>query len=246
MIIQSISQITSLSYPRYSLIFEILIDNFFYSIETKRIALEAFIIRLVLLTSYFSLARIFCWYFGIDRRVPKELLNLNKGSYIIVANHKKAIDPYVILATLPFETFRTLLPIRFFTANIFLEHWWQKCLLLPFGCFRAYSAERKISGVKGGLYLSDRGQTLFIFPQGKRIKNTSKSELKIGVGYLAQKRNFTILPSYINYQKKGTKVYWGEPFKISYGIKNQSLEKITSYIFDKVLSLPVLDNKYEK
>ena len=241
MIIQSVTQITSIYRPKYLIILDILTENILYYLKIKRLIVEVFVIRYVLVVTYISAAGLLKKIYGIEAVVPKELLTLPQGRYIIVANHRKAIDTYLILATLPFPAFYNLLPIRFFTANIFLKYWWQRLFLIPYGSFRAYSTEDKISGVKGGLYLSDRGQSLFIFPEGKRMRNGAKRELKVGVAYLAQRRDFTILPVYINYSKKTffkkTKVSWGKPFKIEDASKSQDLEKLTSQIFSKVLNL---------
>lgn len=186
MIIQSIAQITSISGPKYLIILAIVIDNFLYYVKTKREILEVFIIRSVLLTTYVLASRIFRSYFNVESKLHNDVLDLKPNRYLIVANHQSAVDPYLILATLPFNSFKSLLPIRFFTANIYLKRWWQRAFLEAFGSFRAYFVEGKLSGVKGGLYLSDRGQSLLIFPEGKRNRQNSKIELKIGVAYLAQ------------------------------------------------------------
>jgi|SRR3989344_5067687 len=238
MIIQSVTQIRSISRPRDLILLEILLDNYAYYLKTRRTIVEGYIVTIVLTLTYISISRFLRWYYNATIKIPTELLNIKNDRYIIVANHHKAIDPYLILATLPFNIYRTLLPIRFFTANIFLKHWWQRCFLLAFGSFRAYSTEGKISGVKGGLQLSDRGESLFIFPEGKRVRTNSKVDLKIGVAYLAQRRDFTFIPVYLHYAKtslrKDTRINWGKPFKIDHEMKTDELNKFTKYIFSKV------------
>lgn len=239
MIIQSISQITSLSRPRYLIILDIAIDNLLYYVKTKREILEANIIKLVLLTTHIVASNFLRRIFRVKATIPRKLFDLEKGRYLIVANHHRAIDSYLILATLPFNSFKLLLPIRFFTANIFLQKWWQRVFLQAFGSFRAYSVENKLSGVKGGLSLSDRGQSLLIFPEGKRVAPNSNVEPKIGVAYLAQRRDFTILPVNISYRDKKTNIYWGQPFQISAEMKSKDLNVLTKIIFNKVLQLSV-------
>ena len=237
MVIQSISQITSISRPRYLIILDIVIDNLLYYVKTKREFLEVLVIKSVLLATYIFASRIFRVCFKVESKLNKEVLNLKPARYLIVANHRSAIDPYLILATLPFDSFKALLPIRFFTANIFLKRWWQRVFLMAFGSFRAYSVEGKVSGVKGGLYLSDQGQSLLIFPEGKRNRHNSKVELKIGAAYLAQRRDFMILPVFINYFRGKTNVNWGRPFKIDGKMKTKDLNELTETIFDRVLLL---------
>lgn len=241
MIIQSITQVTSISRPRYLILLEILIDNFSYNLKTVSVIFTSLTIGTILTFVYIFISPLFRWYYKIGVRIPKELLTIKKSRFIIVANHRRAIDSALILATLPLSTYRTLLPIRFFTANLYLRYWWQRCFLFPLGSFRAYSTEGKISGVKGGLELSDREQSLFIFPEGKRVKPNSKVKPKIGIAYLAQRRDFTILPVYINYiensSRKKTQVNWGKPFKIEQKMKSKDLEDLTKYIFNKVQKL---------
>lgn len=243
MIIQSISQITSVSRPRSLILFEIILDNYLYYLKTKRLTIESLLIKGVLIATYIIISRFLRWYYRVEITISKKLLNVKRDRFMIVANHKKAIDPYLILATLPFDVYRTLLPIRFFTANVFLKYWWQRCFLLTFGCFRAYYTEGKVSGVKGALQLSDRGQSLFIFPEGKRVRNTKKVELKVGVAYLAQRRNFAIIPVHINYvrrsSKKKTQMIWGAPFKNRSDRQHGDLNIVTRKIFRKVQVLSV-------
>lgn len=245
MIIQSVTQIRSISRPRYLILLEILLDNYAYYLKIRSAIVEGYIISTVLALTYISISRFLRWYYNATIKIPIELLNIKNDRYIIVANHHRAIDPYLILATLPFNIYRTLLPIRFFTANVFLKHWWQRCFLLAFGSFRAYSTEGKVSGVKGGLQLSDREESLFIFPEGKRVKTNSKVDLKIGVAYLAQRREFTFIPVHVHYAKtplrKETQISWGKPFKISHEMKSEDLNTLTKYIFNKVKVL--LDRK---
>lgn len=238
MIIQSVAQISSISCPRYEVILGILLDDCRYYLKTKKIIFEQAIIKMVLQFNYISLSRLLRWYYQIEIKLPKEVYGLKKDRYLIVANHRRMIDPYLILATLPAQAYDNLLPVRLFTANIFLKYWWQRCVMLPFGCFRAYSTEGKLSGVKGGLRLSDRGHSLFIFPEGKRVESNSRVEPKIGIAYLAQRRDFTILPVYINYIKnsfnKKTHISWGKPFRIENDMESEDLDKLTKHIFNKV------------
>lgn len=175
--------------------------------------------------------------FRLHGKVSPELFQLQKGRYIIVANHIWKRDPYIIFAVLPYRIFTKLLPVRFFTANKYMSFWWQKIVLIPFGCFKAYSTEKELSGVKGAIRLSDIGQTLFIFPQGERVNTMKKISLKTGIAYLIKNRNYLILPVKINNSNSGTHIIWGTPFSLSTAIKAKSYDAITDIIFSKVKSL---------
>jgi 1-acyl-sn-glycerol-3-phosphate acyltransferase len=191
--------------------------------------------------TYFSISKLLRWYYHTRIFLPPEITNLRKGRYIIVANHRKVIDPFLILATLPYQTYNNLLPVRSFTANVYMDHI-AIGLFAPFlGCFRAHAVDGKVSGVKSALQLSDRGQTIFIFPEGKRVKPNTQVAPKIGVAYLTQKRDFTILPVHVNYTKKRrrymTSVTWGKPFTLSKKRRNTDLQNLTEYIFRHVQKL---------
>jgi|GEM_PF-4106384 len=241
MIIQSVAQITSIYRPRYVIILEVFLANWIYYLKTKRIIVEVVVIKAVLRAFYICSSSFLHSYYCTEVTIPKELHSLKKNRYVIVANHRRVIDPFLILTSLPAQTFHTILPIRFFTANVFLTHVWQRLLMAPFGCFRAYSTEGKVSGVKGGLKLSDAGQSLFIFPEGKRVNHTNKIQPKIGVAYLVQRRDFIVIPVHIDYVKnsflKKTYIHWGKPFKVKDDIRFHDLDKVTKHIFNKVQSL---------
>lgn len=238
--IQSISQVTSLSEPQYLTLLRIIYANFAYYLKLQSEKLEVKCITLVLKTTHKSIATLLRHMYSIQATIPREILQLEKGRYLIVANHRKRIDSYLILSTLPYSVYKDLLPIRFFTANVYLSNLWQRILFRLTGCFRAYSVEGKLSGLKGGLQLSDKGHSLFIFPQGKRIKNDSIKDVKVGPAYLAEKRNFTILPVHIAYEASGTKstrIVWGKPFTSAELNKRENLEELSQDIFKKVLEL---------
>lgn len=192
-------------------------------------------IRLVLVMTYVLLQVPLPWWFRIDTRFDlQNTFVLHTDRLLIVANHQRACDPYVLLATLPWNIFWKLLPIRFFTANVYLSHWWQKVFLKPFGCFYAQSVSGKISGVKGGLLLSDEGNSLFIFPEGKRRRVGEARELKVGVGYLVKHREFVILPVEINYGADRTTVHWKKAFHVPRRKREDDLDSLTKQIFARV------------
>jgi 1-acyl-sn-glycerol-3-phosphate acyltransferase len=207
--------------------------------EMKRF-FENFIIANTLIATYFVLGRFLVWYLNIQITMPKEFINLPKDRYLIIANHRKRIDPWIILFTLPPRTFCKLLSIRFFTSNKYFNFPWLRPFLWINGCFRSHEINNKISGLKGGLMLSDQGYSLFIFPEGKMVFENEKVKPKTGIAKLAKSRNFTILPVYISYGKKfknEIKVKWGNPFKSDKLEKHKDIDCLTEILFDKVRHL---------
>lgn len=240
MIIVSISHINSESRSRFSIILEIILGNWIYDLKKKKQSLENSIIDSVLRVSHLAFAKFFIWYLDMQIELPKELKKLSKDRYLIVANHRKRIDPWLILFTLPYGVYRNLLSIRFFTANEYLDIWWLRPLLWINGCFRAYKVENKLSGVKGSLFLSDRGHSLFIFSEGKMVFEKENVKPKLGIAHLAKSRNFTILPVHITYRKgfgNDTRVKWGQPFKSKEFAEYNDLDELAEKIFNQVRKL---------
>lgn len=240
MIIGSISHINSNSRSRLLIIAGIVLGNWIYNLKRKRQFMVNSIITGTLSMSHFMTAKFFIRQLNIQLEMPEEIRSLPKDRYLIVANHRKRIDPWVILFTLPYKTYRNLLSIRFFTANEYLDIWWLRPLLWINGCFRAYKIDNKISGLKGSLFFSDQGHSLVIFPEGKMVFEQEYAKPKLGIAHLATSRNFTILPVHISYEKNlkdGIKVIWGKPFKSKEFTEYNNLDELAETIFDRVRQL---------
>lgn len=242
MIIQSLSQISSATRPKYLVVWNLLQENLEFKLARRKSQIRGSAITIILHLTHAIASRPIRLLFRIDATVPKELLSLNPNNrYLIVCNHQQRIDPCLVLAALPYKSILAISPIRFFTANKLLRFFWQRLALGMFGSFRAHSTNGKISGVRGGLRLSDKGHTLFIFPQGKIRKNKLNGGLKVGIGYLVKRRNFIILPAYLSSIKgssEGTTcVRWGKPFSLSPQEIDKDLSELTDYIFSHVTSL---------
>jgi 1-acyl-sn-glycerol-3-phosphate acyltransferase len=199
--------------------------------------MKSFLFSIVLIVTYLILFIPIKLIYNTNVSISPQLNTLEGNRLLVVANHRRALDPYILLTSLPFIVFIKLLPIRFPTANMYLQEWWQKAFLIPFGCFRAYSEADKLSGMKGALKLSDKGQTIFIFPEGKRKWKSDLVDIKPGVGYLIQKRDFIVIPACINYLEGMTKIVWGAPFKLSNTKLVTNIEKLTTNVFKRVIEL---------
>ena len=150
------------------------------------------------------------------------------GRYLIAANHRTWLDVFLILSSLPLGVFLTLIPIKIFTANVYMRTWWQRLVLFAIGGFPANFSH--------GLKFSDQGFSLFIFPEGKRVSPEQEGELKSGLGRLVKSRDFTVLPVFINYgngRKVGIK--WRRVIYPKRNLVNRSEKVITSQIFNKVM-----------
>jgi len=107
---------------------------------------------------------------------------LKKRPYLIVANHRKGIDPFIITAGLPYKAYLKIAPINYMTANLFYDS-----ILRPFlwlcGCFPAKNPKQRhaLYGIDGATRLLASGFGILIFPQGRRVHYTERGQAKYGV-----------------------------------------------------------------
>lgn len=119
-------------------------------------------------------------------------LNLKKGKYIIAANHPSKLDPFMLLAAIPFRTYLRLVPIRFITAEKYMDTWYKKIYMLPPGCVTTEPKNRKCLDVLKEC-LNNR-ETIFVFPRGQ-LERRGKSPAKVGVVYLEREvKDAKIIP----------------------------------------------------
>lgn len=146
----------------------------------------------------------------------------SKGKYVIAANHPSKLDPFLILAALPFRTYLKLIPTRFVTTQNYLDKWYYRLFLIPLGCVSNRPKNKKSLGLL--LELARKGETIFIFPRGELEKNGEESHPRVGVIYLEKKINdLKIIPvkitigkvnlSNIIKRKVRAEVVFREPFR---------------------------------
>ncbi len=119
----------------------------------------------------------------------KNIENLREtGSYIFASNHLGLLD-----ALLPFYTLERwdfFIPVaEKWGENAFLR-WAGKYLNLIF--IDRYNPD--ISALRKILHRMDKGEVLIIAPEGTRSKTEAMAEGKLGVGYLAAKSQFPVIP----------------------------------------------------
>jgi len=143
--------------------------------------MKNWLIKEVLIATYLLIAMPLRIIFRVKRKGDLEIKK--PGKYIIAANHPSKLDPFIILASLPFKTYLKLTPTRFVTTQNYLTRWYHKFFLIPLGCISNKPKKNK----KPLEILEKRlrsGETIFIFPRGELEKRGIKSEPKVGVVYL--------------------------------------------------------------
>jgi 1-acyl-sn-glycerol-3-phosphate acyltransferase len=185
----------------------------------------------------------------------KEIDELKKP-FIIAANHKSYIDPWIISGGLSFKS--KIFPIIWLADNRFFK--------IPIASFilKIYSALpiRTKIGFKRALkeavhYLKEEKVSIGIFPEGKIIFNPDKIEIfKRGVGFLYKETNTPILPIAIRFRKKfewldlitrknKVYVYFGRPI-YNFNIQGEDLIKIPNYLRLEVKDLFNIYDYYSK
>lgn len=114
----------------------------------------------------------------------KELRLENRQCSIIAANHRHALDPFYITCSFRWRELVHLLPFAIMTANKFYDPLWLRVPAWLGGCFPAYGPA-KLHGVNGAVTLLEKGYTLLMFPEGRRIA-TGKGVAKPGITRILQ------------------------------------------------------------
>lgn len=162
--------------------------------------MKNYLIKGVLIVVYIFIAIPLRLIFKIKRIGEVNLESKNK--YIIASNHPSKLDPFLILASLPFITFLRLIPTRFVTSQDYLKKWQYKIFLIPLGCI----SNRPKNGKKALEIMKERihqGETIFIFPRGELEKKGIISKPKVGAIYLEKEiSDCKIIPVKIIFSEK--------------------------------------------
>lgn len=149
---------------------------------------------------YILVRPLFRFFFRVKSKHSSETFeNIRKGrSLIMIANHASRLDPFVILSSFTFRTFYKLLPIRFMIASNYMNTPLQKLFLIPLGCFPHKTSDESYSSIEKSIEFLERGERVFIFPEGKRVKARENTEPKRGIGVIAQRTNYPTIPIHLS------------------------------------------------
>lgn len=172
----------------------------------------------------------------VQTRLDPPLQSLPVGAYVVVANHVRRIDPYILLASMSTRMYRRLTPLRPMVANSYMNSRWSRIGLQLQGSFAANPVPGKLSGILGAMELTNHGQTVVIFPEGERVSGQAAPVTPhAGIGTLLRHCQVTVLPVHISYQKTRTRVRWGAPIE---GLdRRRSTEELTAEVFAAVRTL---------
>lgn len=142
---------------------------------------------------------------------PSDMFGTKQKARIVYANHQSRADPFLVCASLPFRTFLRLVPFRFFVFNPYFRGVGTKTFLTLFGGFRAKHHPQKPHGLDFARQLLHDGQTIVIFPQGKR---TREPIAKSGIAVLGRELEALFLPVYLDWRNRfDCRIVLGSPFE---------------------------------
>lgn len=147
------------------------------------------------------------------------------ANFVLYSNHQSKLDSFLITACLPTRAIWKLLPFRFFVLNTYLRGY-QKSLIYLMGGFPALYEEKLAYGLDCARVLMKSGQTIVIFPQGKR---TRERVAKPGVARLAAEPNTYLIPAHIDWKHRWLcRVHIGSPIKGG----SQSHEELMDIVYN--------------
>ncbi len=156
------------------------------------------------------------WMKFYNLEVISENFIINKGKkYILVANHFSKKDPFIITPFLPWNARFVIIPYRFLVTKDYMKGVLMRIFLYLCGCFFNMAGKETLKTAQGFL---NRGETIFIFPEGKMNK-TGKFDksIKLGVGAVYLERNnpdLYLIPVKIEYLgKRKIKLTYKKPFR---------------------------------
>lgn len=140
--------------------------------------------------SYVLLALPLRIYYRAKRQLPENLDVLRRGA-LIVSNHQSKVDPFFVLACIPFRTFFRLLPIRFPILDKYYHNSWYNPRLFPIltflGCFPVgETSDERMQTMFYIRSLLKQGTTVFIFPEGKIMKGKDIGGLQQGIDFFTK------------------------------------------------------------
>ena len=124
-----------------------------------------------------------------------------KGPFLICPNHLSYLDPFVLVATLPYRVFRN---VFFVGYSAFFVNWFMKLMARLMNIVPVDPDAHLLRAMKAGAYGLRKGLILGIFPEGGRSYDGQLMEFKKGAAILSRELSAPVVPVCI----QGTYQVW--------------------------------------
>lgn len=162
------------------------------------------------------------------------LENIDENDKIIVcANHKSLLDPIFLAIALPRDLY-------FMAKKELFDVPVLKSALKSFGAFPVDRFGRDLKALRYSVSLLKDSKTLGIFPEGTRVSESKRENVKDGVAFIAIKSDADIVPVEIvsTYKPfKKTNILVKQPIRVNdfKSMKNKDAMKlITDKVYEKI------------
>ncbi|WP_105300618.1 lysophospholipid acyltransferase family protein [Anaerococcus marasmi] len=164
----------------------------------------------------------------------KGLENMEETDKVIVcANHKSLLDPIFLAISMPQR-------IYFMAKKELFDKPLLGGLLRALGAFPVDRSGRDLKALRASVTLVNEDKILGIFPEGTRVKEAKRENVKDGVAFIALKAKADIMPveiisTYKPFRKSEILIKKPIPVKEFASFKNkEAMKKMTDKVYDKI------------
>lgn len=164
----------------------------------------------------------------------KGLENIEETDKVIVcANHKSLLDPIFLAISMPQR-------IYFMAKKELFDKPFLGGLLRALGAFPVDRFGRDLKALRTSVALVNEEKILGIFPEGTRVKEAKRENVKDGVAFIALKAKADIMPveiisTYKPFRKSVILIKKPIPVKEFASFKNkEAMKQMTDRVYDKI------------
>lgn len=151
--------------------------------------------------------------------------------YVMIANHQSMQDPFIICSQLPLLTLLRLMPFRYFIHIAIFTNPWTRVTSRALGGFPAQQHDRILHGIPKAQESLNSGESVFIFPEGKRSLH-NEHRARNGVVQLAYDPKVRFIPARIQWTREGV---FGRKFSLAIGKPFDGSKMSAQEILDKMI-----------
>lgn len=115
-----------------------------------------------------------------------------EAPFIIIANHKSALDPLVV--AVPVKRHQ----IRFMAKTELMKNGFLKWLLNQIRVIPVDRGNSDMAAMRASMKVLKEGNVLGVFPEGTRYKQGNMEELETGMAMLALRSGVPVIPAYLH------------------------------------------------